>query len=107
MQRKIKGHEARSENRARYAKQRIPITPGWRIERADEQNWVIIHKDGAKWYYGRLLHAIQGIPHKLLNEGDKVTLKDIFSAVENIERVIDRLDLVCLKEIQCGQEMSI
>lgn len=99
--------EARDANRARYAKQVIQITPGWRIERADEQNWVIIRKDGAKWHYGRLLHAIQSIPHKLLNEGDKTTLKDIFSAMESIEKIIDRLDLGCLKEIQGGQEVSI
>ena len=98
------------EQQVKWDKQVIKICPGWTLKRSDAMNWAIIRKghEDRPWFYGRLLHALRDIPHKLLNEGDKKTFAAIETHMEEILKIIDRLDLKFLKEMQeDGEEVSI
>lgn len=98
MTQKEKSKETRDNNKALWSKQ-VMIFGDWTLKRFDEQNCAIIRKgfETRPWYYGRLLHAIRDIPHKLLSEGDKQSLADISAQLEDIRKIIDRLDLTFLK----------
>ena len=88
-ERSEKARATRGANKDTYANQVIRLG-NWTLKRADEYNWAIIRKgkELEPWYYGRLIHALQDLPHKMLSEGQKKTLEDILEQQDAIHKEI-------------------
>lgn len=83
----------RASQKALWAKQVIVINKKWRIERVDELNWGIIRKGYEKrpYFFGTLIDALLALPHKILDEEQMKSMKEILTAVKEVAETLERL----------------
>ena len=81
--------ETKKANAALYASQTIKVDEDWSIVRLDKKNWHIQFKNSEdENFYGTLTDAVQRLPHKMLDECAKGSLKDVVELVKGIRAKI-------------------
>lgn len=73
------------ERRKEWDSQTIQVDDDWRIIRADEMNWEVQYKGQFKGYFGRLVNALQDIPHKMLSKQAKGSIDELIGIMRRIE----------------------
>ena len=87
---KQKAIATRAAKNELHASQTVVIDKDWRIERIDDMNWQVLHKDKFNGYYGRLTHALKALPDKMLATEARGSLTQIVATLQSIEARIDQ-----------------
>jgi hypothetical protein len=88
--RSLKIQAAKAASKARHNSQAITIGKNWKVLRADAMNWMIQYKGEFYGYYGKLSHALNDLPVKMLGEEAKNSLQEVQRSLQAIHETIKK-----------------